>query len=57
VTANGSLVNLAFAPLMLLLPILVRDRLAADRAAHGLSYERRSPSSTRSADWARCSAA
>jgi hypothetical protein len=38
-TANGSLVNLAFAPLMLLLPILVRDRIAADRAAHGLSYE------------------
>ena len=38
-TANGSLVNLMFAPLMVLLPILVRDRLAADRAAHGLSFE------------------
>ena len=38
-TANGSLVNFAFAPLMLLLPLLVRDRLAADRAAHGLSFE------------------
>ena len=38
-TANGALVNLAFAPLMLLLPLLVRDRLAADRAAHGLSFE------------------
>ena len=37
--ANGALVNLMFAPLMLLLPILVRDRLAADRAAHGLSFE------------------
>jgi DHA3 family macrolide efflux protein-like MFS transporter len=38
-TANGALVNLAFAPLMLLLPLLVRDRLAADRALHGLSFE------------------
>jgi MFS family permease len=38
-TANGSLVNLSFAPLMLLLPLLVRDRIAADRAAHGLSFE------------------
>jgi MFS family permease len=38
-TANGAMVNLMFAPLMLLLPILVRDRLAADRAAHGLSFE------------------
>lgn len=35
----GSLANLTFAPLMLLLPLLVRDRLAADRAAHHLSYE------------------
>ncbi len=38
-TANGSLVNLTFAPLMLLMPLLVRDRLAADRALHGLSFE------------------
>jgi MFS transporter, DHA3 family, macrolide efflux protein len=37
--ANGSMVNLAFAALMLLLPLLVRDRLAADRAAHGLNFE------------------
>jgi MFS family permease len=32
-------VNFAFAPLMLLLPLLVRDRIAADRAAHHLSFE------------------
>ncbi|MEP7028149.1 MAG: MFS transporter [Candidatus Eisenbacteria bacterium] len=38
-TANGTLVNLMFAPLMLLMPLLVRDRLAADRALHGLSFE------------------
>jgi len=38
-TSNGALVNLMFAPMMLLLPILVRDRLAADRALHGLSFE------------------
>ncbi len=38
-TANGALVNFAFAPMMLLLPLLVRDRLAADRAAHHLSFE------------------
>ena len=38
-TANGALVNLAFAPMMLLLPLLVRDRLAADRAAQHLSFE------------------
>jgi MFS family permease len=37
--ANGALVNLMFAPLILLTPILVRDRLAADRALHGLSFE------------------
>jgi len=36
--ANGSLVNLMFAPLMLLLPLLVRDRIAADRALHGMSF-------------------
>lgn len=35
----GSLANFTFAPLMLLLPLLVRDRLAADRATHHLSFE------------------
>ncbi len=35
----GALANFSFAPLVLLLPLLVRDRLATDRAAHHLSYE------------------
>ena len=35
----GSLTNLAFAPMVLLTPLLVRDRLAADAARHHLSYE------------------
>jgi len=37
--ANGSLANLSLAPLFLLLPLLVRDRLAVDRALHGVSFE------------------
>lgn len=36
---NGSLANFTFAPLMLLLPLLVRDRLMADRALHHTSFE------------------
>ncbi|MCC6650012.1 MAG: MFS transporter [Candidatus Eisenbacteria bacterium] len=35
----GGLANFTFAPLMLLMPLLVRDRLAADCARHHLSYE------------------
>lgn len=35
----GGLANLTFAPLILLMPLLVRDRLAADCAARHLSYE------------------
>ncbi|MFN8587858.1 MAG: MFS transporter [Candidatus Eisenbacteria bacterium] len=35
----GSLVNFAIAPLVLLTPLLVRDRLAADCARRHLSYE------------------
>jgi MFS family permease len=35
----GSLANLTFAPLILLLPILARHRVAADAAAHHLSFE------------------
>ncbi|MBI5169421.1 MAG: MFS transporter [Candidatus Eisenbacteria bacterium] len=35
----GGLANLTFAPLLLLMPLLVRDRLAADCAARHLSYE------------------
>jgi MFS family permease len=35
----GSLANFTFAPLMLLLPVLVRDRLSADPAAHRLGFE------------------
>lgn len=35
----GSLANLTFAPLIVLLPILVRDRLGADVSAQGMSYE------------------
>ncbi len=35
----GSLTNLAFAPMVLLTPLLVRDRLAADAARLHLSYE------------------
>ena len=37
--ANGSLANFMLAPLMLLLPLLVRDRIASDRALHGMSFE------------------
>ncbi len=35
----GSLANLTFAPLMLLLPLLARDRVAADAAAHHMPFE------------------
>jgi MFS family permease len=35
----GSLANLTFAPLMLLLPLLVRDRIMHDPTAHRLGYE------------------
>lgn len=35
----GSLVNLTFAPLILLLPLLVRDRMGADLTARGMSFE------------------
>ncbi len=35
----GSLTNFAFAPMVLLTPLLVRDRLASDAARHSLSYE------------------
>jgi MFS family permease len=37
-TTVGSLANLTLAPLMLLLPLLVRDRCRADAAAHAMSY-------------------
>jgi len=37
--ANGSLANLTLAPLFLLLPLLVRDRLLADRTLHHTSFE------------------
>jgi len=35
----GFLANFTFAPLMLLLPLLVRDRLAADRVHHHMAFE------------------
>ncbi len=35
----GSLANFTFAPLMLLLPLLARDRVAADAAAHHMPFE------------------
>jgi MFS family permease len=35
----GSLANLMFAPLVLLVPLLVRDRLGSDLTARGISYE------------------
>ncbi|HEV2105091.1 MAG TPA: MFS transporter [Candidatus Eisenbacteria bacterium] len=35
----GSLANLTIAPLMVLLPVLVRDRLGLDLARHHLAYE------------------
>lgn len=37
--AIGGVTNFTFAPLMLLLPLLARDRVAADAAAHHLSFE------------------
>lgn len=36
---TGSFANLTFAPLLLLLPLLARDRVAADAAARGMPYE------------------
>ena len=37
--AVGALANFTFAPLLLLLPLLARDRVAADAAAHQLPFE------------------
>ena len=37
--ANGTLANFTLAPLSLLLPVLVRDRLAGDMERHHLSFE------------------
>lgn len=37
--AMGALANLTIAPLMTLLPLLVRDRLAGDLATRGVAYE------------------
>lgn len=37
--AIGGITNFTFAPLLLLLPLLARDRVRADAAAHHLSFE------------------
>ena len=37
--ANGSLANFTFAPMILLLPVLVRDRAALDSARLGMPFE------------------
>lgn len=37
--AIGGVTNLTFAPLMLLLPLLARDRAGADAAAHHMTFE------------------